>query len=207
MPSTTPILDFQRLSPGEVFLSAGAGRTGPDWVALVKNEVTVILDDEDYVLAGGGVRVPDGFAIVGATHSFVSHKGLRVQKREPNLLDDQVAIFLHSDALHIRALLLGVLPLWAAVFIHDNLAIFLRSEFVDAILTPQAVAFEQPLIVTEGVVRHIGGNGGLVSWLLSKCVWNRLLRCDVLRKNLIQEGTWPHLYVAMSSARPPLHQS
>lgn len=76
MPSSTSILDFQRLSLGEIFLSGGGGRSGPDWVALIKNEVAVILDDKDDILLGGGVRVPDGLAIVGAAHDFVSHKGL-----------------------------------------------------------------------------------------------------------------------------------
>lgn len=146
----------------EILLSGGGGRTGPDWFALVKNEVAVILDDKDDILLGGGVRVPNGFAIVGATHKFVSHKGLykntacnkeKDEKREANSLDDQVAICLHSDALHVRALLLGVLPSRVAVLVHDNFAVILHSELVDAILTPQAVAREQPLIVTEGVVR------------------------------------------------------
>lgn len=76
MPSSTSILNFQRLSLGEILLSGGGGRSGPDWVALIKNEVAVILDDKDNVVLGGGVRVPDSFIIVGAAHNFVSHKGL-----------------------------------------------------------------------------------------------------------------------------------
>lgn len=72
---------------------------------------------------------------------------------EANSLDDQVSICLHSDTLHVRALLFGVLPPRVAVLVHDNFAVILHSELVDAILTPQAVAREQPLIVTEGVVR------------------------------------------------------
>lgn len=123
----------QRLSLSEILLSGGGGRSGPDWVALVKNEVAVILDDKDDILLGGGVRMPDGFVIVG--------------------VDDQVAICLHSDTLHVGALLFGVLPPWVAILVHDNFAVFLHSELEDAILTPQAVALEQPLIVTEGVVR------------------------------------------------------
>lgn len=73
------------------------------------------------------------------------------------LLNDQVAVCLHSDTLHVVSLLFGVLPCWLAVLVHDNLAVLLHSQFPDAILTPQAVSGEQPLIVAECVVsvRHI----------------------------------------------------
>ena len=70
MLSSTSILDFQRLSLGEILLSGGGGRSGPDWVALVKNEVAVILDDKDNILLGVGFRAPDGFIIVGAAHNL-----------------------------------------------------------------------------------------------------------------------------------------
>jgi hypothetical protein len=69
-------LDFQLLSRGEVVLCGGGGRTGPDWAALVKNEVAVILDYKNDVLLGSSIGVPDSFVIVGAAHSSVSHKGL-----------------------------------------------------------------------------------------------------------------------------------
>lgn len=73
------------------------------------------------------------------------------------LLNDQVAVCLHSEALHVVSLLFGVLPCWIAVLVHDNFAVQLHPKLVDATLTPQAVSAEQPLIVTECVVsfRHI----------------------------------------------------
>ncbi|KAJ5329248.1 hypothetical protein N7452_009638 [Penicillium brevicompactum] len=147
IPPSPLILDFQGLSLSDISLSGGGSRGGPDWVALVENEVAVILNDKDDVLLGGGVRVPDCFTIVGAAHEFVSQMELLYK----------VSICLHFDSLHIVALLLGVLPLWIAVLVHNNFAVLLHSEFVDAILTPQAVALEQPLVVSKGVVsvRHI----------------------------------------------------
>ena len=90
--------------------------------------------------------------------------------KEVNLLDDQVAIRLHSDTPHIIALLCGVLPGCVAVFIGHNFTVVLHSELVDAVLTPQTLAWEQPLIGAKCVVRHIlydlgGREGGLKSWL------------------------------------------
>lgn len=167
VPSSTWILDFRHLSLGDISLSTGGSRSGPDWVTLVKNEVAIILDDKDDVLLRRGFRGPDVFAAVGAAHNLVSQKKLyKVNHRireiigcrdGVNLLDDQVSICLHFDSLHVGALLLGVLPLWVAVLVHNNFAVLLHSEFVHAILTPQAVALEQPFIVTKGVVtvRHI----------------------------------------------------
>lgn len=75
------------------------------------------------------------------------------EQRGVSLLDDQVSICLHFDTLHVGALLFGVLPLWLAVLVHDNFAVLLHSKLVDPILTEQAVAREQPLVVTESVVR------------------------------------------------------
>lgn len=197
------ILDFQSLSLSDISLSGGGSRGGPDWVALVENEVAVILNDKDDVLLGGGVRVPDCFTIVGAAHDFVSQKELLynvihrmeeiIEWREGvNLLDDQVAICLHLDSLHVVALLLGVLPLWAVVLVHNNFAVLLHSEFVDAILTPQAVALEQPLVVSKGVVsvRHIewglvDRKGGLINWIVRGLLGTQLL----MRNKVVQEGT------------------
>lgn len=87
MPSSTWILDFQRLSLGDISLSTGGSRSGPDWVALVKNEIAIILDDKDDILLRGGFGGPDIFAIVGAANSLISQKELlykvnrRIQER------------------------------------------------------------------------------------------------------------------------------
>lgn len=75
------------------------------------------------------------------------------EQRGVSLLDDQVAICLHFDTLHVGTLLFGVLPLWLALVVNDNFAVLLHSKLVVLILTVQAVARKQPLIVTEGVVR------------------------------------------------------
>lgn len=76
---------------------------------------------------------------------------------EPNVLNDQVAICLHLHALHVGTLLSGILPDKLALAVHSNLAIVLHFELIFVVLTPQAVAGEQPLFATEGVVgsRHI----------------------------------------------------
>lgn len=65
----------------EILLSRGGGWTGPDWAALIKNKVTIILDDKDNIPPGGRIRVPDSFVIVGAAHNFVSHKGFYKKQR------------------------------------------------------------------------------------------------------------------------------
>lgn len=93
---------------------------------------------------------------LSATRDF-SMKAPHARGWGASLLNDQVSICLHSDTLHVISLLFGVLPFWVAVLVHDNFAVLLHSKLVDAVLTPQAVSREQPLIVTECVVgaRHI----------------------------------------------------
>lgn len=46
----------------------------------------------------------------------------------------------------------------------------------------------------------VDGKGGLINWIVRGLLGTQLL----MRNELIQEGTWPPLYVAMLSARPPL---
>ena len=58
-------------------LSGGGGRSGPDWITLVKNKVAVVLDDKKNIILRGGVRMPDSFIVMSTAQFFVSyHKGL-----------------------------------------------------------------------------------------------------------------------------------
>lgn len=62
---------------------------------------------------------------------------------------------MHNDALDIGFLLSRVLELALATPIHGDLAVALHLELDRAVLAKQAVTREQPLAVTEGIMRHI----------------------------------------------------
>lgn len=64
------------MSLAGALLRGRSGRSSPDWVALVQNKVSVILDHKNDILLGSGIGVPDSFVVMGAAHNSVSHKGL-----------------------------------------------------------------------------------------------------------------------------------
>jgi len=155
------------------------GLGGPDWCALVENNVAIVLNStDDGAVAGraGRIGLPDSVAFVVTTHRvlvrhntahYTTTRAWRKKKRGVSLLHAQVAVSLHIDALDVVPLMNGILELALAAPIHGDLAIDLHLELDRAVLAKQAVAHKEPLAVTEGVMmRHIdcileNTNGGL----------------------------------------------
>lgn len=71
-----------------------------------------------------------------------------------NVLHAKIAVFLHMNSLHIIFLLSRVLPLAFAAPVDGDFAVVLHPEFDSAVIAQEALAIQQPLVVSKGAMRH-----------------------------------------------------
>jgi hypothetical protein len=103
-------------------------------------------------------HTPDGSAVVGAVSQKVSTPYL-VEGQIEDILQDEVAVLLHLDALDVVPLLGSVLEDARASGVDGDLAVALALELDAAVRAPEALADEEPLAVAEDAVtlRHDDG--------------------------------------------------
>ncbi|KAI9785346.1 MAG: citrate (Si)-synthase [Geoglossum umbratile] len=164
--SPTATIKSRRMPPGGSLL---LGIARPDWRALVKNNVAIILhgaDDGTVAFRGRGAGGPDGVAGFVTAHAHnhpISHhkrgslskhktqciaylyeggRGIEEneEERKLNVLNAQVTVTLHRNALDVVALVGRVLELTLATPVHGDLAVALHLELDRAVLAKQAVA-------------------------------------------------------------------
>jgi len=140
------------------------GLACPDGGSLVDDDVSVVLDGHDagaVALGVGRVGVPGSFATgvtvgEGLCQCFLSLSLTVNGTDKGDVLHAKVTVVLHNDALHVVLLVGRVLPLALPAPVDGDLAVFLHLELDAAVTAPEALALEQPLAVSEGVVsrRH-----------------------------------------------------
>lgn len=103
-------------------------------------------------------------------------RGTRGVRGQEDILQDQVSVALHDEALDVAALLRRVLPDGLAVLVDDNLAVRLHAELGLAVGAHELLVGVEPLVIAEGAGsfgdRHGEGEGCvvMVEWSLELVV-------------------------------------
>lgn len=77
-----------------------------------------------------------------------------------DILQNQVSVLLHDEALDVGALLRRVLPDGRAVLVDDDLAVFLHAELGRAVGAHQLLVWVEPLLRAEGAGSLGDGHDG-----------------------------------------------